>query len=155
MTDPRNKLVIAAPWPVQYQRALNIRNAVTMLITMKHPNFSLNLLAVDGERSLRQLRTPMLTDIAQIVTHQSIDVIVGDFNAISRSLGFEAFSADYQLVSQAFWGWRGTWPTFLPLYDLDHIWVHQRFQLIKLDFLTHLATDHRGQRIQFSRLVKQ
>ena len=47
-----------------------------------------------------------------------IDLVVGDFNAVSRSIGFDALEAagdGYRLASRSHLGWRGTWPSPLPV----------------------------------------
>ena len=39
-------------------------------------------------------------------------------------IGFESLAAQgYTLASRSAAGWRGTFPSWLPLYDIDHVWL--------------------------------
>jgi endonuclease/exonuclease/phosphatase (EEP) superfamily protein YafD len=164
-----NPLAIYSSWPLQLERRIKFRNAQAMRVLVTVKNQPLRLLAVDGERNMSEQvvllskpilprwRIPMLTDINNYLARterqgQPIDIIAGDFNALSRSRGFDAFVntvGGYQLASQFANGWRGTWLSYLPLLDIDHVWMHKRFQGIKTTFITNWATDHRGQVVQF------
>ena len=163
-----NTIAICSTWPVNNKRLVKIRNGRAMLATVTIRGKSLRILAIDGNRNMskrylvmsRRLlprwRTPMLTDIAKAVKiaqkhGQTIDIIAGDFNAISISSGFDAFAhigGGYKLASKFADGWRGTWKSYLPLYDVDHVWVHKRFQAIRTKLFTNLKSDHRGQLVE-------
>ncbi|EDN66703.1 membrane protein [Beggiatoa sp. PS] len=153
----RNGLAIFSLGKLQFERLVKIRNGLAMLVKVTVREQALRLLLVDGERSVRKVRTPLLTDIIKAVIDsdrqgQPIDMIVGDFNAVSRSIGFDSYTiaaGGYQLASRNARVWRGTWAFFLPLYDIDHIWIHKRFEIIQLKMLMNLNTDHRGQLVYF------
>lgn len=165
-----NPLAVCSSGPLQFEQIVKIRNGVAMTVVATLQNQSLRVLAVDGNRNmstrlvvmskqvLPRWRIPMLNDIVQflITSHnngQPVDIIAGDFNAISHSLGFDAFahaSGGYHLASQFSHHWRGTWKSYLPLYDLDHIWLHKRFQIVGAKLFTNLVSDHRGQLVQFA-----
>jgi endonuclease/exonuclease/phosphatase (EEP) superfamily protein YafD len=153
----RNGLAILSPWPLEFENGFKIRDGIAMFVIVTIEEQSLRLLLVDGKRSVRKLRTPRLVDIIQIAIDfekrgETIDLIVGDFNAVSRSLGFDVYNTaagGYQLASKADRVWRGTWPVFLPLYDIDHVWVHKRFEIQHVDLFSNLHTDHRGQIVFF------
>lgn len=164
---PSNVLAVCSTWPLQLERLVRIREAKGMIVVVTVRGQALRILAIDGRRNMsrrhpvlsRQVlprwRTPMLKDIVRTIqksTGQTIDIIAGDFNAISLSRGFDAFAevgGGYHLASKFAHDWRGTWPSFLPLYDLDHVWIHKRFQGLRTEFLTNLKSDHRGQWVQF------
>lgn len=104
-------------------------------------------------------RTPMLGDIVKTLAISNtqgypIDIVAGDFNALSRSSGFDAFAkvaGGYNLAAKlSHGGWRGTWQSWLPLYDIDHVWLHKRFPGVRTELFTNLATDHRGQVVHFN-----
>ncbi|EDN65683.1 hypothetical protein BGP_0105 [Beggiatoa sp. PS] len=40
----------------------------------------------------------------------------------------------------------------MPLFDLDHIWIHKRFQGLRTELFTQKGSDHRGQLVQFQLL---
>ncbi|MDM8560384.1 endonuclease/exonuclease/phosphatase family protein [Candidatus Parabeggiatoa sp. HSG14] len=153
----RNGFAVFSLWPLQFERFMEIRNGVAMSVVVTVRDQALRLLLVDGERSIRKIRTPLLTDIIQIVIEadkqgKPVDLIIGDFNAVSRSIGFDTYAVaagGYQLAGKAYRGWRATWPSFLPLLDIDHVWIHKRFQIFNVEMWHNFYTDHRGQMIYF------
>jgi endonuclease/exonuclease/phosphatase (EEP) superfamily protein YafD len=165
----KNTLAVCSSWPLQLEGYVRIDNADAMTVIVTVRGQALRLLAVDGGRNmskrlvihskqvLPRWRTPMLTEIAQTLVAyqkrgQAIDLIAGDFNAISLSLGFDASDqagGGYHLASKFSLDWRGTWKSYLPLYDLDHVWVHKRFQGLRTALFTNLKSDHRGQLVRF------
>jgi endonuclease/exonuclease/phosphatase (EEP) superfamily protein YafD len=165
----KNTLAVCSSWPLQLEGYVRIDNADAMTVIVTVRGQALRLLAVDGGRNmskrlvihskqvLPRWRTPMLTEIAQTLVAyqkrgQAIDLIAGDFNAISLSLGFDAFAqagGGFHLASKFSLDWRGTWKAYLPLYDLDHVWVHKRFQGLRAELFTNLKSDHRGQLVRF------
>lgn len=146
-------LSVLSPWPMQLEEQIALENGDGFIITLAFNDKQLRLFVVDGIRDLSILRTPLLNHIAQIVEvyHQQekpIDIIAGDFNAVARSRGFDqltTLAGGYQLAGRITWGWRGTWMTGLPLYAIDHVWVNRRFCVAHTQFISNLASDHRGQ----------
>jgi endonuclease/exonuclease/phosphatase (EEP) superfamily protein YafD len=167
-----NPLAVCSLWPLKFERYLKIKDADAMTVIVTVQGHPLRVLAIDAGRNmskklvilsrplLPRWRMPMLTDIVKTIeTHhaigQPIDIIAGDFNAISHSLGFDRFAdagGGYFLASKFSWDWRGTWKSYLPLFDLDHVWIHKRFQGLRTELFTHPGSDHRGQMVQFQLL---
>ena len=167
-----NPLAVCSIWPLKFERYLKIKDADAMTVIVTVQGHPLRVLAIDGGRNmskklviqskavLPRWRMPMLTDVVKTIEMhhaigQPIDIIAGDFNAISRSLGFDRFAdagGGYFLASKFAWGWRGTWKSYLPLFDLDHVWIHKRFQGLQTELFTHPGSDHRGQLVQFQLL---
>ena len=51
-------------------------------------------------------------------------VLMGDFNTPRDSTWFSAYDGLYtNAFDHAGQGWRGTWPSFAPVLDIDHIWT--------------------------------
>ena len=74
------------------------------------------------------------------------NVILGDFNTPSRSLGFpELERLEYRLTGRSSSGLRGTFPAWLPVYDIDHVWRAKDLGLDSCKFFNGPHTDHRGQ----------
>lgn len=167
---PLDTLAVCSPWPLQLERFVKFRKGVGMIVVVTLHGQTLRILAIDGERNmskrllilshaiLPRWRTPLLKDIVKTLAKQRlqgqpIDIIAGDFNALSRSRGFDAFTrvaGGYQLAAKFSEGqWRGTWMSWLPLYDIDHVWIHKRLQPVKTELFTNLASDHRGQLVRF------
>jgi endonuclease/exonuclease/phosphatase family metal-dependent hydrolase len=147
------RMIVIARWPVREEARLAVRNGAAVECVVERPNRSIRILAVDGKSQLTIDRTPFLHDVARICDSaaregRTIDVVAGDFNALSRSIGFDAIAsagAGYRLASRFATGWRATWPSILPQYDIDHIWVRQAIPILSCSLFTEFATDHRGQ----------
>jgi endonuclease/exonuclease/phosphatase (EEP) superfamily protein YafD len=172
---PLDTLAVCSSWPIQLERVVKFRKGAGVIVVVTLHGQTLRILAIDGERNMsRRLlvlshailprwRTPLLKDIVKTLAKQRlqgqpIDIVAGDFNALSRSRGFDAFTrvaGGYNLAAKFSEGhWRGTWMSWLPLYDIDHVWIHKRFQTVKTELFTNLASDHRGQLIRFSLPMK-
>lgn len=147
------KLVALARWPVQEGRPVAIRNGAALDVRIDRPGRPLRLLVVDGQSRPTQSRSPMLRDVAEACRRaaeegEPYDALAGDFNAVARSLGFDAIrsaAGGYEAASRSSLGWRGTWPMPLPIYDIDHVWVRLPPRVLRCDLLANLACDHRGQ----------
>ncbi len=146
---------VLSKYAIQLERYVNLRHGDGFIVQINLPQQTLRVLVVDGVSKYNQLRTPFLQDIYHTIIEQHekqqpVDVIVGDFNAISRSRGFDLYpSMGYWLAGKKTFGWRGTWKSYLPLLDIDHIWINQNYQAVYTEFLTHHTTDHRGQLVTF------
>jgi hypothetical protein len=148
-------LAIISSWPLKFEHFIKISDGVGFSIVVTANNKNLRFLLIDGNSYLGRLRKYILKDIEQIVIDkhkngQPVDFIVGDFNALSRSIGFDSYysmAEGYQLASKHGMIWRGTWPRFLPLFDIDHIWVSKKFKILDVKTLAQKNIAHRGQLI--------
>ena len=146
-------MFVSSRWPVRLIERVPVSNGAAAVVQVDHPERPVRLLFVDGQSHISRMRTPMLHDIAGACsrafnTGQPIDVVVGDFNAVSRSIGFDALEtagSGYRLASRSCVGWRGSWPSLLPLFDIDHAWVRSDWSIMSCQLFTNLASDHRGQ----------
>lgn len=153
-----NGLAIFSSWPLQFERLVRFRYGIGMSVVVTMPEQVLRLLLIDADSDPQKLRTPLLTDIIQTAIDsdkekQPIDIMVGDFNAVSRSIGFDTYpvaAGGYQLASKFARIWRGTWPSFLPVFDIDHVWIHKRFQVLSVKTWSQQNIDHRGQLVYFN-----
>ena len=122
-----------------------------MSVTAEVRGRRLRLLCVDGQSNPFQSRLPFLVAITDLCRAASaagrpFDLVVGDFNTPARSLGFDAMmDQGYTLASKSDAGWRGTFPSWLPLYDIDHVWLARDLGLGSCTFFNGPHTDHRGQ----------
>jgi endonuclease/exonuclease/phosphatase (EEP) superfamily protein YafD len=153
----RFKLVVLSRWPLRIDARQDITDGTAMTVSVATDGGELRMLVVDGMSNWYLPRTPRLHDIVRICdsarqSGRPIDVIAGDFNCVGRSIGFEAFKdAGYALASRASGEWRGTWHAFLPVYDLDHVWVRRELPVIDCDLFGNSHSDHRGQVVKFAR----
>lgn len=150
------KLVVLSRWPVRGGRMVPMRNGTAVDVRVERPGRPIRLLVVDGQSRVTRSRTPMLLDLARACVRSNdegtpYDAMIGDFNAVGRSLGFDAVRAaagGYELASWSCSGWRGTWPMPLPFYDIDHVWVHAGCRVLSCSLFTNPASDHRGQLVR-------
>ena len=146
-------LYVIARWPVRLERRASIAHGAAAVLRVDRPDGLVRLMVVDGQSKIGRVRTPMLHEIARTCASahaedKPIDLVVGDFNAVSRSIGFDALEAagdGYRLASRSHLGWRGTWPSPLPFLDIDHVWVRSARKVAGCELFSNLGTDHRGQ----------
>lgn len=153
--DPRStywyRLAVCSQWPVRLDRRLSLPGGSGMSVVAKVEGRPIRLLVVDGISLPTRSRLPFLRAIAAAcrdaeTAGRPFDVILGDFNTPSRSLGFDDLAAiGYRLAGRASAGWRGTFPSWLPVYDIDHVWLGRRVRLGACTFFNGPYTDHRGQ----------
>jgi endonuclease/exonuclease/phosphatase family metal-dependent hydrolase len=149
------RLVVLSRWPVTLERETAIPTGRLMQARVAAPGGDVRVLVVDGESHPWLDRVPRLRAVARFcrdaeAASQPIDIIAGDFNAVGQSIGFDAIADAGFSAKQP--GWRATWPSICPIYDIDHLWVGTRLAVLELVRFTNLATDHRG---QVARLVRQ
>jgi endonuclease/exonuclease/phosphatase family metal-dependent hydrolase len=151
------RLVVCSHWPVRFEREAKIPHGHTMTVVVAVPGQPLRLLVVDGESNPLFSRVVMLQEVAATCRRgqergEPIDILVGDFNTPSRSAGFDPFAdsaGGFQLASRSAYGWRGTWPSWCPLFDIDHVWLGNAFEVVGCELFTNSASDHRGQIVHF------
>ena len=150
-----------APTGIEWRRALDgrsdSRSAITfpggsgMSVLVEINGRPLRLLVVDGLSSPFRPRVPFLQAIANAcreaeASGKPYDLVLGDFNTPSRSRGFADLEAlGYRLAGRETRGWRGTFPSWLPVYDIDHVWMARHLSLGSCTFFNGPHTDHRGQ----------
>jgi endonuclease/exonuclease/phosphatase (EEP) superfamily protein YafD len=149
------KLVVCSKGPLRLVRRETIADGTGMVVEAEVRDRLVRLLVVDARSSPLLPRGPRLLDVAAACRRarkagEPVDVVVGDFNTVSRSLGFDAIEAEgYALASRSSRGWRGTFPSFLPVYDIDHVLIRRDDPLLDCRLFTNLASDHRGQVVRF------
>lgn len=149
------KLVVASRWPVRKLAPAEVANGAAMAAEVVVRGLPVRVLVVDGQSHPLTPRGPFLADVARLCraakeAGEPFDVVAGDFNSVSRSRGFDALSEmGYDLAARSARGWRGTFPSFAPLYDIDHVWVRNDAEDLRCGFFTNLASDHRGQVVRF------
>jgi endonuclease/exonuclease/phosphatase (EEP) superfamily protein YafD len=147
----RYSLAVCAPGDVTAEGAVKVPNGGAASARIVIHGISLRILLVDGSSSLRVHRTAFLHAVADLCNEAAaagdpFDIVAGDFNAPSRSIGFDWLKeSDYALAARSASGWRATFPARLPLYDIDHVWLHERHRVVGSRFFGNPATNHRGQ----------
>ena len=145
------RLGVCSRWPIRREKGMLLPGGAAMSVTADVRGRAMRLLVVDGKSNPFQSRLPFLGAIDQICRDAAregrpFDVVAGDFNTPSRSIGFDALTGQgYTLASRAASGWRGTFPAWLPLYDIDHVWLRPGLRVRSCTLFNGAATDHRGQ----------
>ena len=150
------RLLVASRWPVRLEREDAIPSGRVIQAVVGVPGGDVRVLVVDGESAFWHDRTARLGAVAQIcrdaaLLGQPIDVVAGDFNAIRRSVGFDLIAdAGFRSAGASGAGWRPTWPSICPLYEIDYVWVNERWGIVSVERFTNLVTDHRGQLVRLN-----
>ncbi len=153
--DPKSpywyRMVVCSRWPIRLEGRETLPGGVAMSVAAEVRGRDYRLLVVDGVSSPLRSRLPFLRAIAEACRKATdegrpYDFVVGDFNTPSRSLGFDAMKDQgYRLASDSTLGWRGTFPAWLPAYDIDHILIGPRLRVRSCSLFNGPWTDHRGQ----------
>ncbi|MDW5287608.1 endonuclease/exonuclease/phosphatase family protein [Formosa sp. PL04] len=80
--------------------------------------------------------------LESIIESQHIDFIIGDFNTTYESVYFEAFTSDYESFHKYNNGFTATWPSVLPLLEIDHFWLSKKWKPIILHKEFNTDSDH-------------
>jgi endonuclease/exonuclease/phosphatase family metal-dependent hydrolase len=145
------RLGVCSRWPLRSESPIPLPGGVAMSVTAEVRGRKLRLLLVDGRSNPWRSRLPFLRAIVQTCQDSAkagrpIDVIAGDFNTPSRSIGFDALSAEgYTLAARSAAGWRATFPSWLPIYDIDHVWLRSGLRIRSCSLFNSVYFDHRGQ----------
>jgi endonuclease/exonuclease/phosphatase family metal-dependent hydrolase len=143
-------LAVLSRWPVMLERESTIPSGRTMLARVLAPGGDVRVLVVDGQSTPLIRRTQRLRAVSDICRAANksgapVHIVAGDFNAIGRSIGFDAIrDAGYAPASASSGGWRGTWPAICPVYDIDHVWLSDGVTVTHCELFSNRVTDHRG-----------
>jgi endonuclease/exonuclease/phosphatase family metal-dependent hydrolase len=143
-------LVVAARGRVSEVARHTIPTGRALLAEAVVDGRTVRVLVVDGESRPTLDRTPRLHVVAQTLAAEAaagrpVDVVAGDFNAVGQAIGFEAFARQgYADAARHCRTWRGTYPRWLPLYDIDHIWISPRWRVSGGQTFATDGSDHRG-----------
>jgi endonuclease/exonuclease/phosphatase family metal-dependent hydrolase len=153
--DPRSpywlRLAVCSRRPIHLEQRHPLPGGVAMSVTAEVRGRPVRLLVVDGQSNPFRSRLPFLRAIAEVCQNSAdaghpIDAVVGDFNTLSRSIGFDTLTNQgFTLASRSASGWRGTFPSWLPLYDIDHVWLGPALRVRSCTLFNGPASDHRGQ----------
>lgn len=135
---------VFARYPLRLVDSRSTRFATAALVQVDAPT-PWRVLIVDGISGLGD-KTASLHFFADLAReYGNVDVVCGDFNAISQSHGFEALrSLGFRDASGYAGTLRPTWPSVMPVYQLDHVMLASHVYLLKTDTFYNAGTDHRG-----------
>ena len=145
------RMAVCSRWPLRLEEKISLPGGSAMSVTAKFRGRSLRILVVDGASSPWKSRLPFLHALNEVcrkatAKKRPYDMILGDFNTPSRSIGFDELVAQgYRLAGWSSTGWRATFPSWFPVYDIDHIWLSPGLRIVVCRFFSGPWSDHRGQ----------
>jgi len=72
----------------------------------------------------------------------NIDVIFGDFNTPFESVHFDNLKLNYKSLREYQNGVSATWPTSIPLLEIDQIWLNKKLTPLSLEKQYFKSSDH-------------
>jgi endonuclease/exonuclease/phosphatase (EEP) superfamily protein YafD len=107
---------------------------------------SLEIFLVDFPSNPRAIRQPLIQSPQLLRPPSSGNgrVLMGDFNTPRDSKWFAAYDGLYtNAFDQSGQGWRGTWPSLVPVLDIDHIWIAGNLLAVCTQVPAIRSSDHR------------
>ena len=102
----------------------------------------IHVVIVDWEGSPFVFRRPFFQDMEAILTPDPT-IILGDFNTPRNSVLFSDMRSSYtEAFEAAGSGLMTTWPAFIPVLSLDHIFVSNHLQPYRTEIERTLYSDH-------------
>ncbi|CDF80525.1 endonuclease/exonuclease/phosphatase [Formosa agariphila KMM 3901] len=83
-----------------------------------------------------------LNKVREIAESQNIDFVIGDFNTPYESFYFKQFNTNFESFHKYNNGITATWPTVLPLLEIDQFWLNRRWEPLKLNKHFLINSDH-------------
>jgi len=102
------------------------------------------VMLVDIDSNLLLSRKEVMQKIVEAKEQTNASIILGDFNTPPDSVWFRDLRKEYsQSFEAAGSGMHATWPSYVPLWAIDHIWVHRSINLLSSKIMTTYKSDHR------------
>lgn len=104
----------------------------------------LPFLVVDLDSNPLVSRRESLRKVTEMQAQAPALVVLGDFNTPSDSVWFDDLRRDFlESFEAAGSGLHATWPSYLPILAIDHIWVHRSLETCSSAIITTFDSDHR------------
>lgn len=152
------------------------RYAVPMLVLSKYPLGEVRVLAsktglrvyelelhqeevpwrfvvLDVGANFELAREPLMKTLRSRLEERQPDFLAGDFNTPRKSRLLSPLAPGFvHAYDQAGQGWSYTWPTFLPVLAIDHLFVQpERVEVERYEIESSLWSDHRLQKAILNR----
>lgn len=112
------------------------------LIDLKIDTIKYRLAAIDIYASPEQRRKSAMNNIIEYATKNNVDFIIGDFNTPYESLFFDNYKINYNSLREYQKGFTFTWPSILPLLEIDQVWMQKKYRPIQLKKYFNDDSDH-------------
>ncbi len=144
----RGNMFIAVKGQIEHleyigENTMNTKNDFRInLIEYQIDSTKYRLAAIDIYGNPLISRKSALDDIINYSTENKVDFIIGDFNTPYESVYFNRYKDDYFTFRDYQSGFTFTWPSILPLLELDQVWSLKKHHAIKMEKYFHDNSDH-------------
>ncbi len=87
-------------------------------------------------------RKSAMRNIIDYSIENKADFIIGDFNTPYESVYFDRYKNDYNSFRDYQKGFTFTWPSILPLLEIDQVWLQKKHQPIQMKKYFYDNSDH-------------
>lgn len=112
------------------------------LLQITKDSMHIRFILTDLTASLYQNKKIPLTYVSEFAKIHEVDFIIGDFNTPYESVHFNTYKLDFSSFHSYNDGFSATWPLGFPLYEIDHIWISNAHQPLRLHKFYNDASDH-------------
>ncbi|WP_299228641.1 endonuclease/exonuclease/phosphatase family protein [uncultured Psychroserpens sp.] len=112
------------------------------LINATINNKTVNFIVVDIYAYPFVNKKPALDSIIDVAKTHNASFIVGDFNTPYESVHFLNYHKNYTSFHTYNNGFTATWPLGIPLMEIDHIWLSNKYSPVSLEKEYHSESDH-------------
>lgn len=88
-------------------------------------------------------RKKSLGTLHDFTKNHHVDVLLGDFNTPYESAFFKPFKTEFKSFHPYSLGMTSTWPMPFPVIEIDHIWLAQNYNPIKLQKFSSNLSRHK------------
>ena len=123
--------------------------------TEREKKIKYNTIGFDGNSTVKKLiltdlyasplifkKDPLKT-LLKGIKKEKPNVILGDFNTPYSSKLFEHYKKELNDFHHLGKGWTSTWPYFLPVFELDIIWLDKKHTPISMTRKNTMLSDHK------------
>jgi hypothetical protein len=126
--------------PLKIEEEITSEDNSTIL---KFETLGFSFYAVDVSPSILNFRKKSLNFIRSQVSKNEKTIVLGDFNTPFESVHFDFFKENFtNAFDEKGSGFRETWFWNVPLLMIDHIWVSKDLDVLKVDKINTLKSDH-------------
>jgi endonuclease/exonuclease/phosphatase (EEP) superfamily protein YafD len=107
---------------------------------------------VDGVSRPTTSREDVLGQVLTDASGRANTVVMGDFNTPLESIGFNAWRRElHHAFNEAGSGFRETWPRWVPVLTIDHVWSSADAPPLRAEKLWRAGSDHAALLVELGR----
>ncbi len=144
----RGNMFIAVKGQIEHveyigENTMNLKNDFRInLVEYKINTTKFRLAAIDIFARPEVRRKSAMNNIIEYSIKNKVDLIIGDFNTPYESVYFDRYKNDYNSFRDYQKGFTFTWPSILPLLEIDQVWLQKKHQPIQMKKYFYDNSDH-------------